>query len=188
MVDEWWVDVPSGQARAYLAAHPSTHGVPAAKSRDILAQQMQQNPLRVATQAALWLAILAAALLAAVGFAVHTAAAMRSRRLEFAELRAIGLSRGKLIGLIAVESLLLAVLGIVFGMGVGALLSWLVAPLVAVSPDGTPAVPSVIVDFPVGDIGLLVLGLVAVLACVVLLVARMQRVVQPADLLRGAGE
>jgi polyferredoxin len=73
-------------------------------------------------------------------------------------------------------------------MGVGALLSWLVAPLVAVSPDGTPAVPSVIVDFPVGDIGLLVLGLVAVLACVVLLVARTQRVVQPADLLRGAGE
>ena len=188
MVDEWWADVPAGAAQRYLAAHPAEHGAFAPRSREILARQMQQSPLRVATQAALWLAILAAALLAAVGFAVHTAATLRSRRLEFAELRAIGLSRGKLVGLVAVESLLLAVLGIVFGIVVGALLSWLVAPLVAVSPDGTPAVPSVLVVVPVADIGLLVLALVAVCAAVVLIVARVQRSIHPADILRGAGE
>jgi ABC-type antimicrobial peptide transport system permease subunit len=149
---------------------------------------MQQDPLRVATQAALWLSIVAAALLAAIGFAVHTAASMRARRLEFAQLRAIGLSRRSLAGVVGAESLLLCAIGTVFGVAIGVLLSWLVGPLVAVSPDGSPAVPAVAIVVPMGSVALLILEVVAVLALVVLAVAVAQRSISPAQILRGADE
>jgi hypothetical protein len=183
-VTEWWVDVPDGAGQPYLNAHPGTKALAA----DVLGLQLQQAPLRVATQAALWLAIFAGALLAAVGFVVHSTTTMRARRLELAQLRAIGLSRTKLVGLFAAESLLLTVLGAVFGIAIGLLLVWLVGPLVAVSPDGSPAVPAVVVEIPWQSIALLVLGLAAVLALVVLVVARVQRFVEPAELLRDGSD
>src|SRR5665647_3088132 len=113
---------------------------------------MQQHPLRVATQAGLWLVALAAALLAAVGFGVHATVTLRARAVEFAQLRAIGLSRRSLTAVVGAESLLLCLLGGTFGIGIGALLGWLVGPLVAGSADGTPPIPSVVdIRAAVGD-------------------------------------
>ena len=182
LVDEWWVDLAAGHGRAYL---DGIGNPPDALSAEVLGRQLQQAPLRVATQAALWLAIVAGALLAAVGFAVHSAATLRSRRLELAQLRAIGLSRNKLVGLITAESLLISVLGAVFGTAIGVLLVLLVGPLVAASPDGSPPVPSVAVHIPWPSIGLLIVGLAVSLLLVVFAVARVQRSVEPAELLRG---
>jgi ABC-type antimicrobial peptide transport system permease subunit len=184
MVDEWWVDVAPGRGQAYLDAHPARDGAGPPRSSEVLALQMQQDPLRVATQAALWLAIGAAALLAAIGFAVHSASTMAARRVEFAQLRAIGLSRRRLVGLVGVESALLGVLGVVFGLGVGVLLGLMSGPLIALSPNGTPAVPPVQVTVPWLDIGALVLVVVVVLGAVVLTVARSQRFANPANILR----
>ena len=180
-VDEWWVDVPTGGADAYLAALP--RGTTAVGGEQ-LGERLQEAPLRVATQAALWVAIAASTLLAAVGFGVHSAAGLRSRRLELAQLRAIGYSRRRLVGLIGIESLLMCVLGGIFGISIGLLLAWLVGPLVAVSPTGAPTVPSVIVEVPLPAIALLLAWVAAVLAAVVLLVARVQRFTEPAHLLR----
>ena len=59
---------------------------------------------------------------------------------------------------------------------------------VAVSPDGSPPVPSVVIEIPWPSTALLVLGLAAVLALVVLVVARVQRFVEPAELLRDGSE
>ncbi|MEP6480424.1 MAG: ABC transporter permease [Rhodoglobus sp.] len=185
MVDEWWVDVPVGQGQAYLNRVKNPAG---ALSSEVFGLQLEQAPLRVATQAALWLAIVAGGLLAAVGFAVHSATMLRSRRLELAQLRAIGLSRNKLVGAITVESLFISLLGAVFGIAIGVLLMVLVGPLVAVSPDGLPPVPSVAVQIPWSSIGLLIVGLAAVLAIIVFAIARIQRSVEPAELLRGGTE
>ena len=180
-VDEWWVDVPPGQARDYLADLPAeAEGVGSAA----LGERLQQSPLRVATQAALWVAIAASTLLAAVGFGVHSAAGLRSRRLELAQLRAIGYSRRRLVGLVGTESLLMCVLGAAFGVTIGVLLALLVGPLVAVSPTGAPTVPSVVVEVPAPGIALLLVEVVAVLAAVVTIVASTQRFTEPAHLLR----
>jgi ABC-type lipoprotein release transport system permease subunit len=178
MVDEWWLD----DGLAALSTKQSTY------SSAVLGTQLQEAPLRVATQAALWVSIVAGALLAAVGFAMHSAATLRARRVELAQLRAVGLTRRGLLALVGAESLLLCALGIVFGVAIGILLAFLVGPLVAVSPNGTAPVPSVIVDIPLASIGLLALEMVAVLGLVVLVVARAQRYTQPADLLRGGVE
>ena len=185
-IDEWWVDVPPGGAAAYLASH-STSAV-GSRSAELLAAELEAGPLRIATQASLWLAVIAAALLASIGFAVHTAAAIRARRLEFAQLRAIGLSRRALAAVIGAESALLGVIGAAFGVGIGALLSWLVGPLVAVSPDGSAAVPAVILVFPGANVAILVLVVLAALACMVVVVAMGQRSVRPAEILRGGDE
>lgn len=184
MVDEWWVDVPPGTGQSYLKTHVDLVGC----SAQVLGMQLQQSPLRVATQAALWLAIISGALLAAIGFAVHSTTTLRARRLELAQLRAIGLSRNSLVGLITIESVLLSVLGTVFGVGIGLLLVWLVGPLVAVSPGGAPTVPSVMVQIPWPAIALLVAEVGIVLAVLVLVVARVQRFAEPAELLRGGNE
>jgi len=181
LVDEWWVDVAPGDGAAYAAAH---EGV---LSTEVIGTNLQEAPLRVGTQAALWLAIAAGALLAAVGFAAHSTATLRARRLELAQLRAIGFSRRRLVGLIGGESLLMAGLGAIFGVAIGLLLVFLVGPLVAVSPDGSPTIPSVIVQVPLVAILLLVAEMAVVLAAVVLLVAQVQRFAEPAELLREGG-
>jgi hypothetical protein len=183
-LDEWWVDVPRGDADQYLEAHADVPGIADAVSAELVARDLQQGPLRVPTQAALWLAILAAAVLAAVGFAVHTASTLRLRNTELAQLRAIGFARRSLVALIGVESAFLAALGTVFGITLGVLLGHLVGPLIAVSPTGRPTVPSVIVEIPWLSLVLLVIELVALLSLLVVVVARSQKGSDPANILR----
>ncbi|WP_199423618.1 ABC transporter permease [Actinotalea solisilvae] len=187
-VDEWWVDVAPEDVPAYLAGLPPTATGEPGASRAVaqvdVTAAMQEHPQRVATQAALWLVTLAAALLAAVGFAVHATVSLRARSVEFAQLRAIGLSRRRLTTVVGLESLLLCTLGAGFGTGLGALLGHLVGPLVAVSATGTRPVPTVRVTVPWDQVALLALEVVAVLAVVVLVVARTQRSADPAAVMR----
>jgi len=180
--DEWWVDVEKGGGRAFESSNPE------AISAEVLAVSLQQSPLRVATPIALWLTILAGALLAAIGFVMHTTAGLRSRRLELAQLAAIGVPRPKLVALVTLESLITGALGAILGAVIGILLALLVGPLVASSPNGEPPVPSVIVELPWLQFLLLDLGVGLVLAIVVLVVARGRAFVRPAELLRWGGE
>ena len=188
VVREWWIDLPAGESTNYIPYLAVQYDTLTPQSAELLAVQMQQDPLRVATQGALWLVIIGATALAVVGFAVHSTGSLRSRATEFAQLRAVGLSRRRLVGVIGIESLLLCLLGTVFGIALGLVLAYLVGPLVGVSGDGSPAVPSVAVQIPVGQIALLAAVLAVVLAGVVLVAARVQRVAEPASALRSGEE
>lgn len=187
VVHEWWMSMPEGDAASYLSYLAVQYDL-SAQSAELVGTAAQEDPLRVATQGALWLVILGSAALAAVGFAVHATGSLRSRATEFAQLRAVGLSRRRLVGIIGIESLLLCILGTFFGIGIGLVLAYLVGPLVGVSADGTPPVPSVVAKIPVADIALLAGVLAAVLAVVVLVAARVQRVAEPASALRRGEE
>lgn len=183
-VREWWMPVPAGESGSTLAQLAVTHPTLGVQSADLLGLAMQQHPVRVATQAALWLVIGGAVALATAGFAVHATGSLRSRATEFAQLRAVGLTRRRLIGIIGLESLLLCALGALFGVALGLVLAWLVAPLIGVSADGAVPVPSVEVRVPVLDILTMVGLLGVVLAIVVGAAARAQRVAEPATALR----
>ena len=183
-VSSWWVEIPSNNVSAYLKTLPSEARV---TTRADTVIRLRDDPLRVAIQAALWLVTAAAVALAALGFGVHAVVTVRARQLEFAQLRAVGLGRGALIRLISAESMLLAALGTFFGIGLGVALSYLVAPLVSVGPDGRPPVPSVIVHIPWTTVGLLAVEVGAVLAVVVFLVSLLVRRINPAALLRVEG-
>ena len=187
-IDEWWVDIPRGAGDEYVAAVEAGDGPLSALGRESLGTELQQHPLRVATQAALWLVLGGAALLTAVGFAIHATGALRSRALEFAQLRAIGLSRRRLIAVIATESLLLSLFGTIVGVALGLALGHLVAPLVGASADGSPPIPDVDIVVPWTDIAMLTVEVGVVLAIVVLVAARMQRTSDPASVLRMGDE
>ncbi|MBF4631603.1 ABC transporter permease [Clavibacter michiganensis subsp. phaseoli] len=179
LVDEWWAG-SGGLATTGAGADPVV-------TRAALARDLQEAPLRVATPTALLLAIVAAGILAAAGFALHTVASLRARRTDLAHLRAVGVAARGVVGLVAVEALILTVLGALGGIVAGLATALAVGPLVAVSPGGTAPVPAVEVHVPWLAIGLLPAGLAVVLALVVTAVARAQQAVRPAELLRAGG-
>jgi len=181
-VDEWWMDVAPGNGRAFSDTHDDT------VSSEALAHALQESPLRVATPVTLWTAIAAGGLLAAIGFLMHTTMSLRSRRLELAQLGAIGVPRGRLRLLVTAEALVVGALGAIFGAVIGVLLALLIGPLVAASPTGEPPVPAVVVALPWAQFLLLDLCVALVLAAVVSGVARGRAFVHPAELLRGARE
>jgi hypothetical protein len=216
LLDEWWVDVPAGSGEAYVvrqeqaaaagsSADPdstdstdstdasmaiSTAASPAVSiSIDGVTRSLQEGPLRIGTQAALWLTIITSAVLLAIGFGMHSAGSLRRRRLEFAQLRAVGFGRRGILSTVAIEAGVLSAVGIVFGVVSGVVLAQLLGPLVSVSPTGAPPVPEVRVVLPAGPIALLIVELIVVVGAVVVAVWATQRLVEPARLLReGAPE
>lgn len=177
----WQVSVPASSATQYLSGLPE--GAEATTQTGV-AQALKDDPLRVGVQAAIWLVAAAAILLAAVGFGVHTVVTVRAREVEFAQLRAVGLQQRALTRLIGAEGALLSVLGLVFGIGLGVALGYLVAPLISVGPDGRPPLPTVVVDIPWAAVSLLVVEVAVVLAVVVLAVSALLRRIDPARMLR----
>lgn len=181
--DQWWIDIEDEAIEAYAQGLPDGATL---TSRVGVATSLKEDPLRVATQAALWLVTAAAVVLAAVGFAVHAVVTVRARTLEFAQLRAVGVSRGQLLRVVAGESVLLTGLGLTFGLGLGIALSYLVAPLVAVGADGRPPLPSVTVEIPWATLTLLAIEAVAVVMVAVAIVGSLLRRIDPAGTLRTA--
>lgn len=182
-VDEWWAD---GAAQVSSPVDsPST--VSALVASD-LGRSLQEHPLRAAVQGASGLVLLGAGILAAVGFAVHATGSLRSRSLEFAQLRAVGLSRRRLIGVVVVENLLLSVFGAIVGVTLGVLVGYMVSPLVGASPDGSDPVPGVDVVVPWSEIAILAVLVASVLLVVVLVAAISQRTAAPATLLRSGSD
>ncbi|GIG55367.1 FtsX-like permease family protein [Demequina activiva] len=179
--DAWWIDVADDDLDAYVGTLPAQASVTTQVGE---ATALKEDPLRVATQAALWLVTAAAIVLAAVGFAVHAVVTVRARLVEFAQLRAVGLGQGQLVRVVAVESVLLTVLGLAFGLGLGVALAYLVAPLVSVGADGRPPLPSVVVEIPWTTVGLLAVEAVVVVMVAIIIVAAMIRRIRPAQTLR----
>lgn len=168
----------------------STAASPAVSiSIDGVTRSLQEGPLRIGTQASLWLTIITSAVLLAIGFGMHSAGSLRRRRLEFAQLRAVGFGRRGILSTVSIEAGVLSAVGIVFGVVSGVVLAQLLGPLVSVSPTGAPPVPEVRVVLPAGPIALLIVELIVVVGAVVVAVWATQRLVEPARLLReGAPE
>lgn len=178
---EWFVSIDEESVDGYASALPEDATM---TTRAGVAHDLQNDPLRVAIQAALWLVTGAAVVLAALGFAVHAIVTVRAREIELAQMRAIGVLRGQLLRIVATENAFLSFLGLVFGVGIGIALSYLVAPLVSVGADGRPPMPPVIVEIPWDAIGLLVAEVALVLFVSVVIVASMLRRIKPAEMLR----
>jgi hypothetical protein len=152
LLDEWWAAVPADRAEAWAAAAATaTGGI--ALTRVAVARELTESPLRVGAQSGLLLLVLAAAACVGVGLAVHASVAVRLRRLEFAQLRALGLPRRGLAAVVGTEYAVLAGLGVLAGTGLGVLLGLLVGPLVTLGAQGALPVPAVQVLVPWLPIG-----------------------------------
>ena len=178
---QWWVSVADEDIDAYTASLPDGATI---TTQAGLAEDLKNDPLRVAIQAALWLVTGAAVVLAALGFAVHAIVTVRAREIELAQMRAIGVLRGQLLRIVSSENALLSFLGLVFGLGLGIALSYLVAPLVSVGADGRPPLPPVIIEIPWAALGVLVAEVAVVLLVSIVIVSFMLRRIKPAQMLR----
>jgi hypothetical protein len=165
--DEWWIDAAPGEGRSVarrLEAAPfSSREV---VDREGTARRLSRDPVALGITGALSLGFVAAAVFAVVGFAVAAAVSASERRTEFAVLRSLGLSPRQLSGWLALEGALTAVLAVMAGIALGALVAWLVLPYVSLAGEGGRPFPGVIVQFPWPAAALLSGGMLAVLAVV----------------------
>ncbi|MFH8617197.1 FtsX-like permease family protein [Streptomyces sp. NPDC017979] len=185
---EWWLFTEPGAAAQVAAALRDRAEVDPAmvESRDEVVAALDDDPVGAGPRSALPAVAVAAALLAAVGFAVATAGALRERTVEFAVLRGLGAPRRQLTRLLAVEQSVLIGAGLVMGVALGAVLTRAVVPLIVLTGQAARPVPDILVQLPPGQVALVVAGVAAVpLAIVAALALRRDKTTGAA--LRGRG-
>ncbi|MFF5517402.1 FtsX-like permease family protein [Streptomyces coeruleorubidus] len=185
---EWWVSAASGktaEVAAALRARPDLEPQQVLV-RDETAAELLRDPLGAGPRSALTAVAVAAAALAAGGFAVSAAGARRERSAEFAVLRALGTPRRDLARLVATEQSLLIGAGLLAGLGLGTVLTRAVVPLIVLTSDAARPVPTVLVELPVSRVALLLAGVAAPLLLIT--AASALRRAEPVAALRHQGE
>jgi hypothetical protein len=181
---QWWLETARARevAEQLRAAPYRSLGV---VSRSESEQALLEDPAPLGVIGALTLGFVVAAAFAVIGYGASATASARSRALEFAVLRTLGLRTGQLSGWIGLESALVVGLSLLTGTALGLIVAWLVLPYVALGPSGEVPVPPVRLIVPWATmfwLDLAVLGaLVAIAAAQVAYIRRLR----PAPVLRG---
>lgn len=155
---EWWVEPEAGADLAAAAEGAAALGLGDVRVRAALLEERRADPLARGVLGALGLAAAAALAIAAVGFGVAAWRSVRSRRLELAVVRALGLPHGQSTAWLALELAFQLALGIGGGIALGIALAWAVLPSVTVTPDGSTPIPPPVVVMP-WDLVLAALGI-----------------------------
>ena len=182
--DEYWMSVdgdPEEALASVLAAPISSF---TAESREVLTDLLTSDPVALGTIGALTIGFVAAAAFAAMGFAVSATVSARERLVEFALLRALGLSPRQLGTWLVLEQGVLVVVSLALGTFVGWLITSLLLPLITLTQDGSQAFPPVVVEYPWAAISVLELAVVVVLAAIVTIMTLTLRRVSLGSLLR----
>ncbi|WP_308403878.1 ABC transporter permease [Streptomyces rhizoryzae] len=185
---EWWLRPRPGataEVVAALRARPDTDPGQVLV-RDELARELHGDPLGQGPRTAPAAAAVAAVALAATGFAVGAAGAVRERTGELAVLRALGAPRRQLARMLAAEQGVLIALALAVGTALGTVLTHAVVPLVVLTQDAGRPVPPVLVELPPGQVA----ALLAAVAALPLLTAALTGLHRPAltRTLRARGE
>ena len=154
-VTQWWLRTERGVPA----------GLPpgaAVTSRAATAAGLLDDPLPNVPQVGLLVIVMAAALLACVGFTVSVVAAVRERRLTDALLAAFGVGPGSRAGQLCLEQLMLSLPAAAAGALIGTLLARLLVPAVTLTGGAAAPFPPAQVVVPVGPLVLLALAVAAV--------------------------
>ncbi len=180
---QWWLTAPSaGRIAESLRAPPfRSIGVVSRSERE---RALLNDPVSLGVIGALALGFVVAAAFAAVGFAASAAAAARTRVLEFAVMRSLGLGTRQLSRWIALESGLVVVLSLLGGTALGLLVAWLVLPYVALGTSGAAPVPPVRLAVPWATVLWLELALLGALVAVAVVQVGLVRRIRLAPTLR----
>ncbi|MEU2431353.1 ABC transporter permease [Streptomyces sp. NPDC007861] len=160
---EWWLSTDPGKAAEVAVALRTGSDTEPGQVlvRDEAAAELFGDPLGAGPRSALMAVAVAAAALAAVGFAVSAAGSLRERSAEFAVLRALGAPRKGLARLVAAEQSLLIGIGLLVGLALGAVLTRAVVPLIVLTGQAAQPVPQVLVELPLSRVALLLAGVAA---------------------------
>jgi hypothetical protein len=182
----WWLKTRD-PGRLVERLHGAPFGSVGIVSRQERERALLEDPIPLGVIGALALGFVVAAAFAVVGFAAGAASTARSRTLEFAVLRSLGLQTRQLTGWIALENVLVVLLSALGGTALGILVSWLVLPYVALGGSGAAPVPPVELAVPWGTVLTLELALLVALAAIAAAQVLLARRIRLAPALR-AGE
>jgi hypothetical protein len=182
---EWWIATADAAAAAALSPPALAGGVTVRRQ---VADDLRNDPLGSGVRVALLGGFAAAALLAAIGYALHLGVAGWERRNEFAVLRALGADRREIGTLVAVEQAFLLGAGTVSGLALGLAVAWLVVPLVTLSAEATRVVPPVLVTVPWATLALITGTAVVAMGSSTLALAAAARQADLARVLRAGGD
>ncbi|MFF5216122.1 FtsX-like permease family protein [Micromonospora sp. NPDC000442] len=160
---EWWVAARTGAAAQVAGAAAALDDLTVLDRQDV-ADELARDPFGVGARGALFVAALAAVLLAAVGAAVDVSATARRRARELAVLHTLGAGHRLVARSLLAEQSFLAGMGVLVGLAVGIGVAATMAPLVILTPsaDRPDPPPLLNVDWPpvLGTaVGLLALAL-----------------------------
>ncbi|WP_419998484.1 FtsX-like permease family protein [Streptomyces boninensis] len=183
----WWLSADGGDASAALAAVRRAPELGTATDIPHTRTDLAAAPLRTAPETAYVLCLVLAPAFAVIGFALHTVLAVRRRAGEFALLRALGVRRRQVTGVLWTEQLGLALYGAVVGAVAGTALACVVTPVFGVDEHGAAVYPELVPVVPWGRVLLLTAGTALVICLAVTAAARVLARVELARVLR-AGE
>ena len=126
-------------------------------------------------------------LVVTLALATHAIVAVNGAQVELTVARALGFSRGQLIGLLVLERVLVAGVGLVAGTVIGYQLARWTLGYMGLTPGGSPIVPPMIMTVEGWLVGLAIanLAIAAVLATLIAAVAVGR--LRPSDILRNRG-
>ncbi|MBM2620597.1 ABC transporter permease [Actinoplanes sp. LDG1-06] len=163
-VTDWWVGDP---ARADAAERAGALRLGAVSTRTGETDRLTGSPLRASYPAVLRVLVVAAVVLLLGGVLLHVVCDVQARAVEVARLRGIGVSRNGIRAALIGEHALVVLPLLAAGTGVGALASYLVAPLLIRSDTGAAAVPAAVAHWPWGAEAILLAVLVGACALAV---------------------
>ncbi|MBI3746215.1 MAG: ABC transporter permease [Chloroflexi bacterium] len=184
---EWWLSTrdPAASASAIRAGVDPGAAIVNAADREaaLLADPIPRGVIGV-----LGLGSWAALVFAAIGFIVSATVSTRERLGEFALLRALGLSGRQLSVWLALEHAVLLTFGVVAGLGLGAVLAWLVLPLATLTTNGGAVTPPPVVVIPAATLLPILAGAAGVLVATLVVMRRQLLGIRIGDVLRAADE
>ena len=183
---EWWLETPDDRSVAERLRAAPFRSI-SVVSRTESERALLDDPVALGVIGALALGFAVAAVFAAAGFAANAASEARSRMVEFAVLRSLGLRRGQLTSLVGLETAVVVLASLVGGAVLGLVVSWLVLPNVGLGTSGAAPVPPVQLVVPWTTLVVVEVVLLAALVAIALVQVEVIRRLRPAPVLR-AGE
>lgn len=186
--DSWWLATTAeGHASAAAALDAGPLG-PVVADRQVMATELESEPLGVTLMGTLALSLAGTVVFAGIGMVVAAVVAVRERRGDLALLRAIGATPTQMRAALAVEQLLLLGVAVVLGGALGVGVAAGLLPRLLLDARGRALVPAVDLTVPWLEPALLVGGAAALVVLVVVAVSRAAMRGVPAQVLRSTGQ
>lgn len=185
----FWIDLqePTDKEATTQLLNPPFESARVA-SRLGLLNELILDPVSLGTIGSLLAGLVAATVLAGIGFLVNVVVSGRERLGQFALMKAVGLKSGEVRKWMSVENGVTVLFAIVCGVLLGLGLALLILPLTAITPGATTVTPPLIVTVPWRAVAVLVAIVVALLLVAGMIVTRMVRRLSLASMLRAGDE
>ena len=163
--DELWVSAPLHRWSSVLEEYELPLEGEGVATIESARAALAADPLIVASWNGVFHgAVAAVAVASAFGLVVLTAVTAQARRVEFAVCQSVGMSMRQILGLIALEQLMVIAIGLGAGLIVGTQAGAVLLDFFALTPDGRDVVPPLVFQVDWQGVGILFGALVALFA------------------------